>query len=62
MTGRRLYDKSCDSLAAQDHNTHWGMSVLPYAEHKPIAWPFVSSRDRRVWNDLAKRLTPRKRA
>ena len=59
MTGRALYDRFCDSGAAVYH--YHGLSVLPHDGNKPIAWPFLSSRDRRVWNDLARRLTPRKR-
>lgn len=60
MTGRRLYDHYTDSL----RNTESGWtreSDLPGAGNAyPIAWPYLSTRDQAVWNDLARRVSPQK--
>jgi hypothetical protein len=58
VTGRKLYDKYVDAEA-------WAGKVWDSSRNtwtwptRPLAWPFLTSRERKVWNDLAKRITPR---
>lgn len=59
MTGKHLYELFAVSCAA---NVGWRSekSVLPRLSQPPVAWPFLSGRDQYVWDDLARRITPRK--
>lgn len=54
MTGRHLYDKYTDAVAEKT----WPSSEL---RTKYPAWPLLSSTDRAIWNDAARRLTPKRR-
>ncbi len=65
MTGRRLYDHFTDALGTDRWMSHGG-TVLPSDQTEattrpPVAWPFLASRDKAVWNTLARKLTPTKR-
>lgn len=62
MTGRRLYDLHTDERRRVfgrrnpgdlDTATLWGAA--------PVAWPFLPEQERRLWNALAKRITPKRR-
>lgn len=62
MTGRRLYDKYCDAVAAQTgswERANGRISTVP--PQGVLAWPFLGHQDRSLWNDLARRLTPKPR-
>jgi hypothetical protein len=64
MTGRRLYEHACDARAKWPH-TRYGNSADGKAHQRvpegPLpAWPFLHYRDQEFWNELARRLTPRK--
>lgn len=62
MTGRRLYEKYTDALAATARSCYVeGVYTRVYPNHTPSAWPFVGRDARAMWNDLAKRITPRPR-
>lgn len=58
MTGRRLYDQFTDAL--KETQSH-GSSALPGQYNEtlaPAAWPYLSGRDKRTWNVLARKITP----
>ena len=60
MTGRTLYDRFTDALA--ETRSTWGSSDLPGMNNEtppPDAWPYLSTRDKRVWNALARKITPK---
>lgn len=64
MTGRRLYEQFCDSLAHE--SMCWSKpSVLPGHTSKggeaPPAWPYLPARDKAVFTRLAKTLTPKRK-
>lgn len=57
MTGRRLYEHHCDALAAT--TTPWLRDTYVRSmATTPVAWPFLSSNERAVWNAFARRITP----
>lgn len=64
MTGRRLYEKYTDALAAAKV-TRWDPStrrnVRWFPVDIPLAWGFLPERERDVWNMCARLVTPRKR-
>lgn len=64
MTGRRLYDHYADSLIKA--NGWYGtdrlsenFSTVPATGVS--AWPMLSKTDRKLWNELARRITPKPR-
>lgn len=65
MTGRRLYDKHCDSLKVTVRrvwNAQWERYDDKYAYiPEPSAWPFLTDQQQRFWNDMARRVTPKPR-
>lgn len=62
MTGRRLYDHHVDALRAVKRD-RWVPSTCryerAYPDKLPIAWPFLSDDERKMWNEMARRITPR---
>lgn len=64
MTGRRLYEKYTDALKACE-TTRWVAARSQYERTypaiKPIAWAFLSERERKTWSLLAKKIAPRPR-
>jgi hypothetical protein len=72
MTGRRLYEQFTDSAAAVtgwNDKTDLGAIGVPRRKMftadndsavPPRAWAFLTPYDRRLWNDLAKRITPKR--
>lgn len=58
MTGRKLYDKYCDSSAKAFgvHRGQWNAAESPLP-----AWPSLSNNRRSLWNDLARSITPKPR-
>lgn len=54
MTGRHLYDKYTDAYANQTW-THYRDNHPPL-----LAWPLLSQTEQRIWNDTARRLTPKR--
>ena len=52
MTGRRLYDHYCDARKATENWPADDPASLP-------AWSFLSTRRKKHWNDLARRITPK---
>lgn len=60
MTGRWLYDKYADSSAARNRVWVSGQGFVPAKDL--LAWPFLSSNDRDVWNDMARRITPKRKS
>lgn len=61
MTGRRLYDRYADALVYS--TSEWARSKghVGQLPTEPKAWPVLSSAERSVWNDLARRVTPKPR-
>lgn len=64
MTGRRLYERYTDALAATKA-TRWDrdrqQNVLSYPPEKPVAWGFLTDPQRGTWNTLARWLTASRR-
>lgn len=64
MTGRRLYEKYTDALKLCE-TSRWNSAERrqerAYPVHTPAAWAFLPDRERRTWNTLAKKITPRPR-
>jgi hypothetical protein len=62
MTGRRLYDHYADSAVTSTSAT-WNkpadLSTVPM--EGILAWSVLTARDRRMWNELARRITPKPR-
>lgn len=58
MTGRKLYDKYCDSCA-KSFNANRG--AWNPAEKPLPAWPSLSNSRRSQWNGLARALVPKPR-
>lgn len=58
MTGRRLYDKYCDATAEEfpDNRGAWRTAEKPLP-----SWPSLSNDNRRRWNSLARKITPKRR-
>lgn len=56
MTGRRLYDKYVDAMK-KVQTMHW----LKDPGALPIAWPYLTVRQRRQWDELARMIAPRRR-
>lgn len=63
MTGRRLYEHFCEA-AAFVGCYQWvrNKTALPHPDRPPVAWAFLPGRDREVWNEAARRVTPRRKA
>lgn len=62
MTGRRLYDHFADALV--DATYPW-QRTKPTVGQIPTnlpAWPMLNSSEQRVWNNLARRVTPKRKA
>lgn len=55
MTGRRLYDKYCDAVAAT--TSAWDFERG--AVERTFAWPFLKATERRTWNEFARRVSPK---
>lgn len=53
MTGRHLYDKYTDAVAATTYVVRSDREAHP-------AWPLLPANQRRIWNDAARRLTPKR--
>ena len=63
MTGRRLYEKFTDALGECSRNGYRdGRPVRVYPPSVPPAWAFLPQDERSLWNTLARKVTPRKRA
>jgi hypothetical protein len=72
MTGRHLYERFTDSAAAvQSWGDKTDLGAVGVDRRKlfggdntapipPRAWAFLTPYDRRLWNDLAKRITPKR--
>lgn len=61
MTGKRLYDLACLARKAQPYGTY-GSAPQHVGAAPWTAWIFLHSYERDFWNDLAKRVTPRRRS
>ncbi len=72
MTGEALYVKFTKAAAAANAgwNNKTDLGAVGCARRKtfnsdnesavrPAAWPFLTDHDKRLWNDLARRLSPR---
>lgn len=63
MTGAKLYEKYSYSLY-EERQQRWIQSELRYERtwpvNPPVAWPFLSDHEKRVWANLARKITPRK--
>jgi hypothetical protein len=60
MTGRRLYDLYCDAHR-QEQRTRFDGGIW-FAVNPQVAWPFLTTRDQRMWNAVAPRLKGVKRS
>lgn len=62
MTGRRLYDAFTDAMVRE--TTPWQRNergAIGSIDLRPKAWPILSVEERRIWNALAKRITPKRK-
>lgn len=64
MTGRRLYERYTDALAATK-TTRWDRdrqrNVLSHPVETPVAWGFLPLPQQRTWNMLARFITASRR-
>lgn len=61
MTGRALYDRYC-STRIETLGTFWSPTIASnFRAQAPIAWPYLPGSERRLWNALAQRLTPKRK-
>jgi hypothetical protein len=59
MTGRRLYDHYCDASYSED-DTVWSALQERWVKPEKLAWTYLKSSERRMWNALARRVTPKR--
>lgn len=63
MTGRRLHEMHCDALKATEAR-RWDARWKRWNDERAYSpgetWPFLTVQQRNYWNDLARRVTPRK--
>lgn len=61
MTGRALYDRYTDSIfAAMPAPVRW-YNDTGQVPASPLAWPALTLGERRVWNEFARRITPKRK-
>jgi hypothetical protein len=61
MTGRRLYEHYCDAQCDTAPKEWSSGELVVKGEWELLAWPFLPKSEKTKWNDLAKRITPRRR-
>ena len=61
MTGRRLYDLFADAWQSQATHYERRDESTTLIKPTPVAWPFLTPAERRVFNEMARRLTPKRR-
>lgn len=62
MTGRRVYDLFTDSVYKGAWSSYDRDHYLPSINTPSLAWAALTSTERRVWNELARRITPKRKA
>lgn len=63
MTGEKLYEKYTHAIH-EERERKWIQEETRYERiwprDVPVSWPFLPDREKRMWANLARKITPRK--
>ena len=62
MTGRRLYDHHTAARKETIGTRPVGAYTGFREHHAPVAWDYLGHTEQSFWNNLARRITPKKRS